>query len=84
MSAKQCLLRRFVLGEGGDQVCNIDEVFVVQILRDTVAAPCATAHAKREVERIVETAAVSKSMGLVNQYSHDIDLLREPLSVPHV
>src|SRR5258708_5834987 len=63
--AEQLFFARLVFGNGGDEVRNVEEVLIVQIVGDAVAAPRAAAHAEGEIQPTVEAAAIGKSVRLV-------------------
>ena len=56
---------------------NVDEVLVVEVFADAVAAPGTAPHAEREVEPVVEGAAVAERVGLVDEHAHHVDLFGE-------
>ena len=49
-----------------------------------VPAPGAAAHAQREIEPIVEAAAVAEGVGLVDQHAHDVRILGKSARAIHV
>ena len=57
---------------------------VVQVFADTVTTPGATAHAQGEIERIVETAAVTEGVCLVNEHAHYVEFFGEPYRLRRV
>ena len=51
---------------------NVEEMPVVEVLRDAVTSPGAAPHAQREIETVVEAAAIPECMRLVDQDAHHI------------
>src|SRR5689334_21160457 len=82
--AKQRLFARLVFRNGGDQVRDVDEVTVVQIVRDAVAAPGAAAHAEREIEAVVVAAAIAERVRLIDQHTHDVSFLGKLTCTRHI
>src|SRR6185369_12310081 len=55
---EQLLLARPVFRNGGDEVGDVEKIHVVEIVGDRISAPGAAAHAEREIEPVVEAAAI--------------------------
>src|SRR3954452_16139403 len=56
---------------------DVDEVPVIEIFGDAVAAPGAASHAQRKVEPIIETAAIAVGMRLIDEHAHHVDFFGE-------
>src|ERR1700694_4337888 len=77
IGAEHLFLRGLVLRDRSHEVRDVDKVAVIQVLVDAVAAPGAAAHAEREVQPVVETAAVTEGVRLVDENAHDVGLFGE-------
>ena len=54
---------------------DIDEMTVIKVLADAVAAPGAATHAQGKVERVIKATTITEGMRLVDQYTYYIDFL---------
>src|SRR6185369_1720775 len=84
IGAEQLLLARLVFRDGGDEVGDVEKVHVVEIVGDRISAPGAAAHAEREIEPVVEAAAVAERVRLVDQHPHDIRTLGQRACAAHI
>src|SRR5262245_7967273 len=70
--AEQRFFSRLVFRDGGDEVSDVEEIYIIQIVCDAVAAPGAATHAEREIQTVVESTAIAECVRLVDQYTHNI------------
>src|SRR5262245_27212350 len=82
--AEQRFLTRLVFRDGGDEVGDIEEIHIVQIVCDTVAAPGPATHAEREVQTVVEPTAIAECVRLVDQYTHNVRAFGEQAAAADV
>src|SRR5665647_1407207 len=84
VGAEQVGFLGLVFRNGGDEMGYVEEIHIIHIVGDAVAAPGATAHAEREVQAGIEAATVGKCMRLIDQYANHIRLLRQLAGPVHV
>src|SRR5260370_31844395 len=77
VGAEQLFFRWLVFANRGHEMGNVDEVLVVEVFADAVATPGPAPHAEREVEPVVEGAAVAEHVGLVDEHAHHVNLFGE-------
>src|SRR5262245_38748663 len=82
--AEQLFLARLVLRDGGDQVGDVQEMAVIEVLGDAVTAPGAATHAQREIEPVVEAAAIAECVRLVDENAHHVGGLGDTAPAAHV
>src|SRR5690348_3343888 len=84
VGAEQFLFARLVFRDRGDEVGDVEEVFIVEVVRDRVAAPGAAAHAQREVQAVIKAATIAKGVRLVDQHAHHVRAFGERTRPLHV
>src|SRR5262245_23600358 len=81
---EQLGLARLVFRDGGDEVGDVEKVHVVEIVGNRISAPGAAAHAEREIQPIVEAAAIAEGVRLIDQHAHDGRTLGQRTRTAHV
>src|SRR5512132_1921800 len=81
---EQRFLTRLVFCDGGDEVGDVEEIHIIQIVCDAVAAPGAATHAEREVQTVVEATAIAECVRLVDQYTHHVRAFGEQAATTHI
>src|SRR6266536_551716 len=76
MGGEDFVFARHAFGYGPRDTRNVEEVAVIQIVREAVAPPRAAAHRQRERQAVVEAAAGRDAMRLVDDHARN----RQPQS----
>ena len=63
---------------------DVDEVAPGEIVGEGIRLPRAAAHGQRELERIIETAAIAERVRLIDEHTNDIRVGRELACMIHV
>src|SRR4029079_18809865 len=75
IGAEQLLLARLVFRDGCDEVGDGEKIHVVEMVGYRISTPGAAAHAEREIEPVVEAAAIAERVRLVDQHAYAIRAL---------